>query len=212
MKCTTSCASEASKASSANGNCSAEACWTSTPGWRSRAAATKDSEGSTAETADGLDRLTSSAMKAPWTAADVQDSPRGAHLREVAELRRERDRVPAHERVVRLSRNIEHRDNLRAGPRCRRSAICWRGFDQETLPHAGAVTAPLRCAGGGCHGRRPGTPEGLTGRRPRSCLCGGRGRGERGVGHEGSSVTRSATCTLLSFIGTSQEATRNPHG
>src|SRR3954451_1172673 len=65
MKCTTSCASAASNMPSANGKVSAGASWTSTSGWRSRAAATNDSDGSTAATFDAPTRSTSSVVSAP---------------------------------------------------------------------------------------------------------------------------------------------------
>src|SRR6476646_686591 len=65
MKWTTSCARAAAKESSAKGSCSAGARRTSTPGFRSRAAATKLSDGSTAATASAPSRRTSSPVSAP---------------------------------------------------------------------------------------------------------------------------------------------------
>ena len=65
MKCTTSWASAASNAPSSKGSSSAAAWRTSTPGLRSRAAATNDSDGSMATTASGPTRSTSSRVSAP---------------------------------------------------------------------------------------------------------------------------------------------------
>ena len=65
MKWTTSWASAASYVPAANGRCSDGASRTSTPGNRSRTAATNDDEGSTAETPDPVTRRTSSPVSAP---------------------------------------------------------------------------------------------------------------------------------------------------
>ena len=72
MKWTTSWARAASKPRPRTGAASAGAWRTSTPGWRSRSAATNGSDGSTAATAPGRRALTSSAVSAPGPAADVE--------------------------------------------------------------------------------------------------------------------------------------------
>ena len=116
MKWTTSWASVASNVASAKGSCSAVARRTSTPGYRCRAASTKEAEGSTAATRSP--RLARPARRrAHRAAADIQHSqPRTDH-REIGELRRQTARVAAHETVVRLGGDFEaHQDTLDVAP------------------------------------------------------------------------------------------------
>ena len=116
MKWTTSCARAASNAWSSNGSCSAAARCTSTPGWRSRAAATKGSEGSTADTL-GSEPLDQFGRQRARAAADVEHPLAGGDRREIGEQRRERHRVPAHESVVRVGRDGEaHRRKSTRSP------------------------------------------------------------------------------------------------
>ena len=65
MKCTTSEAATTSNESSGQGNSSARLCRTSSPGKRSRAAATNGADGSTAHTDPTPSRSTSRAVSAP---------------------------------------------------------------------------------------------------------------------------------------------------
>ena len=85
MKWTTSCASAASNSPSANGSSSAAARRTSTPGWRSRAAATNGSDGSTAATAAGPSRADQLGRQRTGPAADIQHPLAGADPGEIGE-------------------------------------------------------------------------------------------------------------------------------
>ena len=110
MKCTTSCAAATSKVPPGNGSASAAACSTSTPGLRSRHAATNDSDGSTAVTEAAPRRRTSSAVRAPGPQpTSSARSPLGDSC-QVGESGRERHRVAAHEPVVRLGADGEAHD------------------------------------------------------------------------------------------------------
>ena len=107
MKWTTSWASAASNAPSGNGSSSAEACRTSTPGCRARAAATNGSDGSTAATAVAPEARDELGRQGAGTAADVERALAGVDPREVRELRREEHRVATHEAVVGVGGDIE---------------------------------------------------------------------------------------------------------
>ena len=107
MKWTTSWARDASNCPSANGRSSAAARWTPTPGLRAATAATNGSDGSTAATLAAPTRPTSSAVSAPGPQPDIEHPLARRHARQVGQLRGERDRVSAHEPVVRLGGDIE---------------------------------------------------------------------------------------------------------
>ena len=143
MKWTTSCARATSKVASANGDCSAADRRTSTPGWRSRTAATNFSEGSTAATSSGPTRLANSLVRAP------AHNPRQVHAAPTARRRDrpaagKRNRIPAHETVVRVSSDVEaHPPSLtRQSP-----TGCNRSRDRE---RRGGATRTLQSEGVAC--------------------------------------------------------------
>ena len=86
-------------------------------GCRARAAATNDSEGSIAATDFGAEPLDELRRQRARPAADVEHPLTGDDVGQVGELRRQMNRVAAHEAVVRVSGYGEaHGGNLRGQP------------------------------------------------------------------------------------------------
>ncbi len=115
MKWTTSCARAASNSPSANGSCSAAVTRTSTPGWRSRAAATnifRRIDGRDGRCAKPLDKF---GRQCSRTAADVKHTRwLGATACEVRERRRQPSGVAAHETVIGAGINGEAHHGIQA--------------------------------------------------------------------------------------------------
>ena len=86
MKCTTSWAALMSNTPSVNGSRSAAAQRTSIPGNRACAAATNDSDGSTADTAAGAAPVDQCCGQRAGSAADVQHALAPPHVQERDEL------------------------------------------------------------------------------------------------------------------------------